>query len=43
MFVVNTKDIPLRINSVSGLTLFADGTGVIFSSRNFKDFCSVSI
>jgi len=36
------NDLPLRINSVSEPVLFADGTSVIISSRNFIDFCLVS-
>jgi len=32
----------LRINSISESILFVDDTNVIISSRNFKDFCSVS-
>jgi len=43
MFVVYKNDLPLRINFVSESVLFAVDTGVILSSRNFKDFCSVSI
>jgi len=35
-------DLPQRINSVSEPILFADHTGVIISSRNFEDFCTVS-
>jgi hypothetical protein len=35
-------DLPLRINAVPNPILFADGTSVIISSRNFEDFCSVS-
>jgi len=36
------KDLLLRINYVSESILFAVDTSVIISSRNFKDFCSVS-
>jgi len=39
----NTKDLPLRINSLSAPILFAaDHTAVIISSRNLEDFSSVS-
>ena len=33
----------MRINDVSEPILFADDTRIIISSRNFEDFCSVSI
>ena len=42
LFIVNKNDLPLRINSVSQLTSFADDTSVIISSRNFEDFCAMS-
>jgi hypothetical protein len=42
LFIIHKNDLPLRINSVSQPTLFADDTSVIISSRNFKDFCSES-
>ena len=42
LFIIYIKDLPLRLNSVSEPILFADDTSVIISSRNFKDFCSVS-
>ena len=42
MFIIYINDLPLRINSVSKPVLFADGTPVIISSRNFKDLCSLS-
>jgi len=32
----------LRINSVSESVLFADDASVIFGSKNFKGFCSLS-
>jgi hypothetical protein len=35
-------DLCMRINSVSEPVLFTDDTSVIISSRNFKDFCSLS-
>ena len=37
-----TYDLCLRINSVSELVLFTDGTSIIISSKNFKDFYSLS-
>ena len=40
--IVYTTDLPLRINSILESVLYADDTSVIISSRNFKDFCSVS-
>jgi hypothetical protein len=40
-FIIYTKDIPLRKNSISEPILFADGTGVITSSRNSEYFCSL--
>jgi len=43
MFVVYINELSLRINSISEPILFADTTGVILSSRNFEDFCSVSV
>ena len=36
------KQPPLRINAVSEQILVADDNSVVISSRNFKDFCSVS-
>ena len=42
MFRTYTKDLPLIINAVSELVLFADDTSVTISSRNFEDFCSMS-
>jgi len=41
--VNNTYKLPTpRINSVLEPILFTDDTSVIISSRNIKDFCSVS-
>jgi hypothetical protein len=35
------NDPPQRINAISEVILFADDTSIIFSVRNFKDFCLV--
>jgi len=43
LFMVYISDIPLSINATSEPTLFIDDTRVTISSRNFEDFCSVSI
>jgi len=40
VFITYLNDVPLRINSEP--ILFADNSSVTISSRNFKDFCSVS-
>jgi hypothetical protein len=37
-----SSDLCLRINSASESVLFTDDTSVLISSRNFKDFCSLS-
>ena len=42
LFIIYINDLPHKINSISKPMLFADGTSVIISSRNFKDFCSLS-
>jgi hypothetical protein len=42
IIIVYISDIPLSINATSEPTLFVDDTSDIISSRNFKDFCSVS-
>jgi hypothetical protein len=42
LFILYINDLPLRINSVSELILFADGTSIIISSEHFIDFCLVS-
>jgi len=42
LFKIYINDLPLRINSVSEPTSFADDTSVIISSRNFKNSRSVS-
>jgi hypothetical protein len=42
LFIIYINDLPLRKISVLEPTEFADDTSVIISSRNFKDFCSVS-
>jgi hypothetical protein len=42
LFIKYLNDLRLRINSTSRPVLFADDTIVVISSRNFKDFCSVS-
>jgi hypothetical protein len=38
VFIIYINDLALRINSVPNPILFADGTTVIISRRNFKDF-----
>jgi len=43
LFIIYINNLPMRINSVSDSILFVDDTGVTVSSRNFKDFCSVTI
>jgi hypothetical protein len=43
LFITYTNKLSMRIISVSEPLLFADGTGVTISSRNFEDFCSVTI
>jgi len=42
LFIIYINNLPLRINYVSEPVLFTDDTSDIISSRNFKDFCSVS-
>ena len=42
LFITYINDLPLRTNSVSEPILFAGDTSIIISSRNFKDFSSVS-
>jgi len=42
LFIIYITELPLRINSVSESILYADDKSVITSSRNFKDFCSLS-
>ena len=42
LFIIFLHDLPLSINSISQPILFADDTSVIISSKNYKDFCSVS-
>jgi len=42
LFIIYIKDLPLRINSVSELILFADDTSIIITSRYFEDFSSLS-
>jgi len=42
LFIKYINDLPLRLNSLSEPMLFADDTSVIISSKNFKDFCSVT-
>jgi hypothetical protein len=42
LFIIHINDPPQRINAISEVKLFADDTSVIFSVRNFKDFCLVS-
>ena len=42
LVIIYMNGLLLRINSVSEPILFAVDTSVIISSRNFKDFCSVS-
>jgi len=42
LFIIYINDLPLTINSLSEPVLFPDDTSVIISSRNFRDFCSVS-
>jgi hypothetical protein len=42
VFIIYINDLPLTISSASEPVLFPDNTGVIISSRNFKDFHSVS-
>jgi hypothetical protein len=42
LFTIYINNLPLRINFVSEPTVFTDDTSNVISSRNFKDFCSVS-
>jgi hypothetical protein len=42
LFIIYTNDLPLRINSVSEPTLYADDTRVIIPKRNIEDFHSMS-
>jgi hypothetical protein len=42
LFIKYINDLHLRINSIYESGLFSDDTSVIISSRNIKDFCSVS-
>jgi hypothetical protein len=42
MFITFINDLPLRINSVSELILFADDNSVIIKSTYFEDLHSVS-
>jgi len=42
LFIIYINDLPLGINSVSELILFADDTSVTITSRYFEDFCSLS-
>jgi hypothetical protein len=42
LFIIYINDLPLRINSLSEPVLFADGTSVIISNRNFEDFSAIS-
>jgi len=42
IILIYISDILLSINATSEPTLFVDDTSDIISSRNFKDFCSVS-
>ena len=43
LFITYINKLPMRIISVSEPLLFADDTGVTISSRNFEDFCLVTI
>jgi hypothetical protein len=42
LFIIYINDLPLRINSLSEPVTFADDIGVIISSKNLHDFCTVS-
>jgi hypothetical protein len=42
LLIIYINDLPLRINSLSELILFADDTSVIISNRNFEHFCTIS-
>ena len=42
-FIIFRNDLPLTINPISEPILIVDETSVIISTRNFEDFCSVSI
>jgi len=43
LFITYINYLPVRICSISEPLLFANNTTVVVSSRNFKDFLSVSI
>jgi hypothetical protein len=42
LFLIYINDLPPRINSLAKPILFADGTSVIISNGNFRDFSATS-
>jgi hypothetical protein len=42
LFITYINDLPLKINTISDPTLFADDTSVIISKDNYDDFKQTS-